>query len=135
MSRQEDRDDERHRIDRWLWFVRFFKTRSLATEAVTSGRVKLNGARVKPAHEVRIHDGIELVRDRDTIELEVTALPTRRGPATEAQACYLETAASIARRAVQSEQRRLSAMSHSPPDSRPDKRERRQLDRLRRNQG
>jgi ribosome-associated heat shock protein Hsp15 len=132
-SRDDDNDD-RHRLDRWLWFARFFKTRSLATDAVASGRVKLNDARVKPAHEVRIGDRVLLVLDRDTIEIDVTGLPTRRGPAPEAQRHYTETAGSIARRAQVRENRRLSSQSHAPPDARPDKRERRQLDRLKRRQ-
>jgi ribosome-associated heat shock protein Hsp15 len=126
---------ERHRLDRWLWFARFYKTRSLATQAVTSGRVKVNDARVKPAHEIRVGDRLSLSLDRDPLELDVLALPPRRGPASEAQACYAETAASIARRALSREQRRLAAMNDPQPDARPDKRERRLLDRLRRQQG
>jgi ribosome-associated heat shock protein Hsp15 len=126
---------ERHRLDRWLWFARFYKTRSLATQAVTSGRVKVNDARVKPAHEVRVGDRLSLSLDRDPLELDVLALPQRRGPAPEAQACYAETAASSARRALSREQHRLAAMNDPQPDARPDKRERRLLDRLRRQQG
>ncbi|MET0291913.1 MAG: RNA-binding S4 domain-containing protein [Steroidobacteraceae bacterium] len=134
MKARDEDQDERHRLDRWLWFARFFKTRSLATDAVASGRIKLNEARVKPSHEVRIGDRLVLVLERDSLEIDVTGLPTRRGPAPEAQKQYAETAESIARRAQVRENRRLSAMSHAPPDARPDKRERRQLDRLKRRQ-
>ncbi len=126
--------DDRHRLDRWLWFARFFKTRSLATQAVTAGRVKLNDARVKPAHEVRIGDRLSLSLERESLEIDVAGLPTRRGPAPEAQAHYVETAESAALRAKARENRRLAAASVTMPDSRPDKRERRQLDRLRRRQ-
>ncbi len=128
-------DDERHRLDKWLWQVRLFKSRSIATDAVSGGRVKLDGERVKPAHPVRAGQKVSITLDDRAIELEVLGLPNRRGPAPEAQACYVETAASAERSAQRREQRRLAAQLRPQPDHRPDKRERRQLDRLRRNQG
>jgi ribosome-associated heat shock protein Hsp15 len=115
--------------------VRLFKSRSLATEAVGGGKVKLEGERVKPAHEVRVGQKLSVTLDDRAIELQVLRLPTRRGPATEAQACYAETAESTERSARHREQRRLAAMIRPQPDHRPDKRERRQLDKLRRQQG
>jgi ribosome-associated heat shock protein Hsp15 len=127
----EDASDGRHRLDRWLWFTRFFKTRSIATQAVTLGRVTLNGARVKPAHEVRIGDLIAITVDRDVREVEARALPQRRGPAPEAQACYAETPQSMARREAARESRRLADASHPRTLGRPDKRDRRQLAKLR----
>ena len=69
------------RIDRWLFFCRFFKTRSKATAAVTGGHVRLNGERAAPGVRVQVGDRIELVRDRLPYLLEVTAIPSRRGPA------------------------------------------------------
>ena len=122
---------ERHRLDRWLWFTRFFKTRSLATQAVSLGRVSLNGARVKPAHSVQVGDRIDITLDRDTRELVVRDLPQRRGPAPEAQACYAESEASIARREAARDSRRLAEISHPRTPGRPDKRDRRQLARFR----
>ncbi|MBK9251642.1 MAG: RNA-binding S4 domain-containing protein [Proteobacteria bacterium] len=127
--------DNRHRIDKWLWHVRLFKSRSLASEAVGGGKVKLDGERVKPAHEVRIGQRLSVTVGDRAMELEVLRLPARRGPAPEAQACYAETAQSLERSARHQEQRRLAAMIRPQPDHRPDKRERRQLDKLRRQQG
>lgn len=126
---------DRHRIDKWLWHVRLFKTRSQAAEAVAGGRVKLDGERVKPAHEVRIGQQASITLADRMIEVQVLALPPRRGGAAQAQACYAETEASIVRNAQHREQRRLAALARPQPDHRPDKRERRQLDRLRRQQG
>ena len=127
--------EERHRIDKWLWHVRFFKTRSLAAEAVNGGKVKINGERVKAAFMVRTGQLIAITLAERSVEVEVLSLPARRGPATTAQACYAETAASQQRSADLKEQRRLAALARPIPDHRPDKRERRMLDRLRRQQG
>lgn len=130
-----DSSDDRHRIDKWLWHVRLFKTRSLAAAAVAGGKVKLDGERVKPAHAVRVGQSVGVTLGARTLELVVRALPDRRGPAAAAQACYEETAASAARHAELREQQRLAALARPQPDHRPDKRERRQLERWRRSQG
>jgi ribosome-associated heat shock protein Hsp15 len=127
--------DDRHRIDKWLWHVRLFKTRSLAAAAVTGGKVKLEGERVKPAHAVRIGQTLSVSLGDRAIDIAVLALPTRRGSAPEAQVCYAESSASIERNAHLREQQRLAALLRPQNDQRPDKRERRQLDRLRRQQG
>lgn len=126
---------ERHRIDKWLWHVRLFKSRSLAADAVNGGKVKVDGERVKPAREVHVGQLVSVTLSDRAIELEVLALPPRRGPASEAQACYAETAQSAERSARTREQRRLAALVRPQPDHRPDKRERRQLEQLRRRQG
>jgi len=123
------------RIDKWLWHVRLFKTRSLAAGAVSGGKVKINGERVKPGHEVRRGQLVSATLGDRAIEVEVVDLPPRRGPAPEAQSCYAETAASMERSARQREAHRLAAMARPQPDHRPDKRERRQLEGLRRRQG
>jgi ribosome-associated heat shock protein Hsp15 len=115
--------------------VRLFKTRSLAADAVSGGKVKVDGERVKPAHALRIGQLVNVTLGERAIEVEVLALPPRRGPAQEAQASYAETAASAERSARHREARRLAALARPQPDHRPDKRERRQLDRLRRQQG
>ncbi len=126
---------DRHRIDKWLWHVRLFKTRSLAADAVNGGKVKMDGERVKPAREVRVGQLLSVTLSDRAIELQVLALPPRRGSASEAQVCYTETPQSAARSARTREQRRLAALVRPHSDHRPDKRERRQLDRLRRRQG
>jgi ribosome-associated heat shock protein Hsp15 len=131
---RSDDAETRHRLDKWLWCARFFKTRGLATEAVTGGRVKVNGERVKPAHDLRVGDRLSLSLNDDPIEVDVLDFPARRGPAAEARACYAETPASLKRRDVLREQRRLAALTRPRPDTRPDKRERRQLEKFWRSQ-
>lgn len=129
-----DEKGDNHRLDKWLWHVRFFKTRSLATAAISGGKVHLNGERVKPAHRVRIGDRLSLSQQGIVAEFEMLGLPARRGPAAEAMKHYLETPASAERRAKLREQQRLANISRPRPDSRPDKRERRHLMKLHRGQ-
>jgi ribosome-associated heat shock protein Hsp15 len=123
-----------HRLDKWLWRARFYKTRSLATAAINGGKVHLNAERIKPAHRVRIGDRLSLSLQGIVAEFEVLGLPVRRGPPAEAQACFSETAASAERRAKLREQQRLAQVSRPRPDARPDKRDRRRLMRLQRDQ-
>lgn len=126
--------EEPSRIDKWLWHARFFKTRSLAAAAVNGGKVKLDGERVKAAHRVRIGQLVQVTLDEHSVEVQVLWLPTRRGPAPEARTSYAETPASAGRNARHREQRRLAALARPQPDHRPDKRERRQLEKWRRQQ-
>jgi len=128
----EDRSDH-HRIDKWLWQARFYKTRSLAAAAIQGGKVHLNSERVKPAHRVRVGDRLSLSIDGIVAEFDVLGLPSRRGPAAEAQSHFNETAASTARRAALREQQRLANASRPRPDTRPDKRDRRRIMRFQRN--
>jgi ribosome-associated heat shock protein Hsp15 len=127
-------ESDSSRLDKWLWFARFYKTRSLATAAITGGKVHLNAERVKPAHAVRAGDRITLILEGIAAEFEVLAIPQRRGPAGEARRHYLETPASAARRAQLRDQQRLAQLTRPRPDSRPDKRDRRRLMRLHRDQ-
>lgn len=129
-----DQQADGHRLDKWLWYARFYKTRTLASAAVTGGRVHLNAERVKPAHRIRIGDRLSLSLQGIVAEFEVRGLPQRRGPAAEAQSHYLETPASAARRAHLREQQRLAQVSRPRPEARPDKRDRRRLMRLQRDQ-
>ena len=92
MAPDEKSDD--HRLDKWLWYARFYKTRSLATAAINGGKVHLNAERVKPARRVRIGDRLSLSLQGVVAEFEIKGLPERRGPASEAQTHYLETRAS-----------------------------------------
>ena len=129
-----DEKSDNHRLDKWLWQARFYKTRSLATAAINGGKAHLNAERVKPAHRVRIGDRVSLSLQGIVAEFEVLGLPVRRGPPAEAQACFLETPASMERRAKLREQQRLAQVSRPRPDARPDKRDRRRLMRLQRDQ-
>lgn len=115
------------RIDKWLWCARFFKTRSIAQEAVEGGHVQVNGERVKASRPVKVGDLLRIIRERERFEVEVTGIPLRRGPATEARQYYLETAESEAARATAKEFSRLTGPVES---GRPDKRERRDLLRI-----
>ena len=115
------------RIDRWLFFCRFFKTRSKATAAVTGGHVKLNGERAAPGVRVQVGDRIELVRDRLPFSMEVTAIPVRRGPASEAQACYSEDEAVKSERELKVAALKQDRMLMQRTAGRPDKRTRRKL--------
>jgi ribosome-associated heat shock protein Hsp15 len=125
---------EHQRLDKWLWHVRFYKTRSLATAAINGGKVRLNTERVKPAHRLRIGDHLSLSLQGIVAEFEVLGLPPRRGPAADAQRHYAETPASAQRRVLLREQQRLADISRPRPETRPDKRERRRLMRLHREQ-
>jgi ribosome-associated heat shock protein Hsp15 len=123
------------RVDKWLWCARFFKTRSLAADAVAGGKVHVNRERVKPSRTIRPGDLLEITVGFDVVAVEVRSIPVRRGPAPEARQCYLETEASIARRERMREQRRLASMAAPQTEGRPDKRTRRELLRFQREQG
>ena len=115
------------RIDRWLFFCRFFKTRSKATAAVTGGHERLNGERAAPGVRVQVGDRIELVRDRLPYSLQVTAIPSRRGPAPEARACYAEEEAVVKERELKTAALRQDRMLMPRTAGKPDKRTRRKL--------
>lgn len=129
MKQNDDR--ERTRLDKWLWAARFFKQRSLAQEAVDGGRVHYDGQRAKSSRDVHTGARITITIGLDTREVLVTAVSSKRGNAQEAARLYEETPESISARATAAEQRRAAAASNPVPDHRPDKRERRQMDRFR----
>ena len=120
-------DRDSLRVDKWLWCARFFKTRSLAQQAVEGGHVQVNGDRVRSSRLVRTGDRLRIVRERERHDVEVLGIPVRRGPAREAQLYFSETEESAAARAHARELNRLAA---SGPQARPDKRERRDRIRL-----
>jgi ribosome-associated heat shock protein Hsp15 len=123
---------ERVRIDKWLWAARFFKTRSLATEAVTGGKVEVNGERVKPAKPVRAGDEVRLRQGPYEYLLLVRGLAERRGPASVAASLYQERPESRAARERVAEQLKLGAAAWAFEEKgRPTKRDRRELDRFR----
>ena len=122
------------RIDKWLWAARFFKTRSLATDAVLAGHVQVNGARVKPSKDVRVDDAVELRIGTVTWSVGVTGLSDKRGSATVARTLYTETSESAKAREEQALQRRLARPLGAELGERPTKLDRRRLDALRRSQ-
>ncbi len=118
------------RLDKWLWAARFFKTRSLAQQAIAAGRVKLNDARVKPAHDLKVTDLVSVrVGELDWL-VEVKALSDRRGPAEQARKLYEETQASRAERERRMDLRRWGAEPAAGLKGRPTKRDRRRLEEL-----
>jgi ribosome-associated heat shock protein Hsp15 len=115
------------RVDKWLWCTRFFKTRSLAQEAVDGGHVQLDGGRIKASRGVKPGDRLQVTRERERFVIDVVSIPVRRGPAAEARRHYRETPESEAGRAHIRELNRLAGPVSS---GRPDKRERRDLMRI-----
>jgi len=122
------------RIDIWLWAARFYKTRSLAGEAVSGGKVHLNGNRVKPAKLLQPGDELEITRGFDVFVVEVNDINSKRRPAKEAQLLYTETEQSISKREESAVQRKLVAQMHPATDRRPSKRDRRKIIRFVRKQ-
>jgi ribosome-associated heat shock protein Hsp15 len=120
------------RIDKWLWAARFFKTRSLATHACELGRIGSNGQPAKPSREVRIGDLLHVKNDGGEFQIEVLLLSEVRGPAAAAQTLYRETEASREARAKAAEERKAMPYFDAVAQGRPSKRNRRDLDRLRR---
>jgi ribosome-associated heat shock protein Hsp15 len=117
------------RIDKWLWAARFFKTRSLATNAVEGGKVRLNDERIKPSRNVKIGDRLAIDNGATEWEVLVAGLSDARGSATIAQTLYTETEKSIARRQLESERRRFFSEPGADLKGRPTKRDRRRIDR------
>ena len=119
--------DNSLRIDRWLFYCRFFKTRVLATAAVTGGHVKLNGERTTPGSRVKRGDRVDLIRERLPYSLEVIEIPARRGPAAEAKSCFFEDEATVREREVQVATLKQDRMLMPKTKGRPDKHTRRKL--------
>jgi ribosome-associated heat shock protein Hsp15 len=121
---------ERLRIDKWLWAARFFKTRSLAAQAVEGGRVRVAGERVKQAKELKAGDEVTVHVGELEWVVEVRALAARRGPTEAARALYVERAASRERREAILAVRRLGPAPGFGLRGRPTKRDRRMLRKL-----
>ena len=122
--------DSSVRLDKWLWAARFFKTRSVAREAVSGGKVHLNGNRAKPGRSLNIGDVLRIQRGDDEYIINVVELGQRRGPAVVAKTFYEETEESLLKREKLAEQRKLEHEQHAKREKRPDKRQRRRLVRF-----
>ncbi len=128
----EDDDDGRVRLDKWLWAARFFKTRSLAADAVSGGKVTMRGDRVKPARPLQVGDEIAIRLGPYEHVVSVRALSARRGPATVAATLYEETPESLAARTRLAEQLKMApAALVYEEKGRPTKRDRRDIEKWR----
>jgi ribosome-associated heat shock protein Hsp15 len=122
--------DNKARIDKWLWAARFFKTRSLAKNAIEGGKVQLAGQRIKVSREIAVGDVLHIRKGWDEYEIVVRAISVQRRAAPIAQTLYEETEASMSRRARAAEARK-AAGALARPTQKPGKHERKALERLR----
>lgn len=113
------------RLDVWLWAARFFRTRTLARQAVETGKVDVGGQRAKPSRAVRIGDALRVTRGDEVFEIEVRGVSENRGAAPVAQALYSESDASRAARETRRAELRAARTGYRPPQGKPDKRARR----------
>ena len=120
------------RMDKWLWAARFFKTRTLARRACDIGRIECNGQRAKAAREVRAGDLLQVKNDGGDFQVEVLVLSEMRGPAAVAQTLYRETEASRELRRKLAEEREAMPHFEALREGKPSKRDRREINRLRR---
>ncbi|MDQ7976476.1 RNA-binding S4 domain-containing protein [Paraburkholderia sp. SARCC-3016] len=120
----------RLRIDKWLWAARFFKTRSLAADAVEKGRVRIGGASVKPAKDVRVGDLVEIEIERIVWQVQVLGVCEVRGPAPVAQSLYAETDEGRTKRQAELERRKHFREPTAALHGRPTKRDRRVIDKF-----
>jgi ribosome-associated heat shock protein Hsp15 len=122
--------DKVMRLDKWLWAARFYKTRSLATDAIVNGRVLLNDLRSKPARELNVGDKLLITKEDSRWEITVCSLSEQRGPAIEAQKLYEETEQSRQSRLELRETHKLMVDPARDIHGRPTKRDRRRLGQL-----
>jgi len=122
--------DSTTRLDKWLWAARFFKTRSMAREAVAGGKVHLNGNRAKPGRTLNIGDELRIQRGEDVYTITIVELTGTRGPATVASTLYEESEENRQQREKLAAERKLAHEQHASRERRPDKRQRRKLIRF-----
>jgi ribosome-associated heat shock protein Hsp15 len=125
-------DDSKVRLDKWLWAARFYKTRSLAAEAIEGGKVQVNGDRVKRARPLHVGDEVRIRQGPFEHQIVVSRLSDRRGPAPEAAQLYQEKPASRAAREAMALQLKSLHAAFVPERGRPTKKDRREIERLRR---
>ncbi|MDH5473028.1 MAG: S4 domain-containing protein [Gammaproteobacteria bacterium] len=126
-------EQEKQRLDKWLWAARFYKTRALATEAVSGGKVHLNGDRVKPGRTIQQGDRLTITKGLMEFDIVIQGLSQQRRPAKEAQQLYQETDDSIKLREERAETLKATSVHHTYTERRPSKKDRRQIVRFKRN--
>ena len=119
------------RMDKWLWAARFFKTRSMAAHACELGRIESNGHPAKASREVRVGDLLQVKNSAGAFQVEVLLLSEMRGPAAVAQTLYRESDASRTARLALAEERKTMLQFEGGRESKPSKRDRREIDRFR----
>ena len=122
--------DSSVRLDKWLWAARFFKTRSIAREAVSGGKVHLNGNRAKPGRSLNTGDELRIQRGEEEYTITIVELTVRRGPAAIARTLYEESEENRSRREQLAEERKRDHQKSAARIRRPDKRERRKIVRF-----
>ncbi|UUE45451.1 ribosome-associated heat shock protein Hsp15 [Pectobacterium aroidearum] len=127
MVKATEQADDNVRLDKWLWAARFYKTWAIAREMIDGGKVHYNGQRGKPSKQVELNAEVKLRQGNDERTVIILAVSGQRRSATEAQALYQETAASIEKREKLAQARKMNALTMPHPDRRPDKKERRDL--------
>ncbi|MBC7989467.1 MAG: RNA-binding S4 domain-containing protein [Luteimonas sp.] len=120
----EQQDDPGIRLDLWLWAARFFRTRSLAKQAIETGKVEVDGQRAKAARNVRVDDAMKIVRGEETFVIEVAAISAKRGPATVARTLYRESDESRLARETRRAELAAARAGYQAPQTKPDKRAR-----------
>lgn len=127
MSHSPESAGDGVRLDKWLWAARFFKTRTLAKEAIEGGKVSYNGQRCKPGRLVTCGAELQIRRGFEEMTVQVLGLSERRGPAKEAVLLYAETEESLTERERNREMRKILNTAQMPPKRRPTKRDRRRI--------
>ncbi len=127
-----DSDTRKMRLDKWLWAARFYKTRSICRDAIDGGKVRVNGQRAKPSKDAHLGDIISLRQGFDEKTVVIRELSGDRRGAQEAQKLYEETAESLQKREEAAAQRKAMGGAHPVMDQRPDKKQRRDIQKLRR---
>ncbi|XOZ32468.1 RNA-binding S4 domain-containing protein [Halomonadaceae bacterium KBTZ08] len=127
---QSDAGSERVRLDKWLWAARFFKTRTLAREAIEGGKVRYEGQRPKAGKFVTKGAKVEVHKGSTTFEVIIDELSDKRGSAPQAEMLYTETEASKEKREDNAWRRRMMVAAEHPPARRPNKKQRRELRRV-----
>ena len=120
----EQQDDSGLRLDLWLWAARFFRTRSLAKQAIETGKVEVDGQRAKAARNVRVSDAMKVVRGEETFVIEVAAISAKRGSATVARTLYRESDESRLARETRRAELAAARAGYQAPQTKPDKRAR-----------
>ena len=130
MGKLDESDSNYMRVDRWLWCARFYKTRSMAAEAVKNGKILVDNTRAKPAKMVRPGEYLKIRRGPFVQNIEILSLPGTRLPAKEAVEAYRETDESLHRRELLANQLKMENLNYPKSRGRPTKQDRRELIRF-----